>query len=51
MTQSIDESTYEQYLAALLGGNRTECARIVQALVSAGTGLISARQARACKSS
>ncbi len=39
MTQSIDESTYEQYLAALLGGNRTECARIVQALVSAGTGL------------
>lgn len=39
MTQPIDETTYEQYLAALLGGNRIECARIVQALVSAGTGL------------
>ncbi|MDP3539585.1 MAG: cobalamin-dependent protein [Azonexus sp.] len=39
MTHTIDEATYASYLAALLSGNRTECARIVQELVSAGTGL------------
>lgn len=39
MTHPIDEISYEHYLAALLGGNRIECARIMQALVSAGTGL------------
>jgi methanogenic corrinoid protein MtbC1 len=39
MTHTIDETIYESYLAALLAGNRTECAGIVQKLVSAGTGL------------
>lgn len=39
MTQPIDETTYASYLEALLAGNRAECARIVQALLSAGTGL------------
>jgi len=39
MTHTIDETTYQHYLAALRGGNRMECTKIVQALVSAGTGL------------
>jgi MerR family transcriptional regulator, light-induced transcriptional regulator len=39
VTLTIDETTYKSYLAALLAGNRTECARIVQALLSAGTRL------------
>ena len=39
MTPGIDAATYESYLAALLAGNRTECARIVQELVASGTGL------------
>ena len=37
MTHTIDEATYEQYLAALLAGDRAQCARIVQELVSADT--------------
>ena len=37
MSSTLDETTYDQYLAALLAGNRAECARIVQDLVSAGT--------------
>lgn len=37
MTHTIDETTYEHYLAALLAGNRAECASIVQELVSADT--------------
>lgn len=39
MIHTIDETTYEAYLAALLAGNRTECAEIVQKLVFAGTSL------------
>ncbi len=39
MAHTIHETTYEQYLSALLAGNRAECARIVQELVSAGTQL------------
>lgn len=39
MTHTIDERTYENYLAALLSGHRAECTRIVQALVFAGTGI------------
>ncbi|MEI8029391.1 MAG: B12-binding domain-containing protein [Comamonadaceae bacterium] len=39
MAHTIDETTYQQYLSALLAGNRAECARIVQELVSAGTQL------------
>lgn len=37
MTPTIDETTYAQYLSALLAGDRAQCARIVQELVSAGT--------------
>lgn len=33
----IDETTYENYLAALLAGNQAQCALIVQELLSAGT--------------
>jgi methanogenic corrinoid protein MtbC1 len=36
---TIDETTYEAYLAALLAGKRSECAEIVQQLLSAGTSL------------
>ena len=39
MTHNIDDSTYERYLAALLAGNRAECAKIVQGLVALGVGL------------
>ncbi|PKO31255.1 MAG: cobalamin-binding protein [Betaproteobacteria bacterium HGW-Betaproteobacteria-7] len=39
MIDTIDETTYEAYLAALLAGKRSECAEIVQQLLSAGTSL------------
>ena len=39
MTRGIGEATYQNYLAALLAGNRADCATIVRELVSAGTGL------------
>lgn len=39
MAHTIDETTYEQYLAALLAGKRDECSRIVQELLAAGTEL------------
>src|SRR6186713_3119892 len=37
--QALDETAYEGYLAALLRGDRAECARLVQNLVSAGADL------------
>ncbi len=39
MTHTIDETTYQRYLAALLAGDRAGCARVVQELVAAGAGL------------
>jgi methanogenic corrinoid protein MtbC1 len=39
MNTAIDDATYAHYLAALLAGDRETCAKTVQALLSAGTGL------------
>ena len=36
---AIDENAYQSYLAALLKGDRAECARIVQGLASSGADL------------
>jgi methanogenic corrinoid protein MtbC1 len=39
MNSSIDESTYQQYLAALLEGNRARCSQTLADLLAAGTSL------------
>ena len=39
ITGPISEASYQRYLAALLAGDRVECARVVQDLVAAGAGL------------
>lgn len=39
MTHAIDDENYQRYLAALLAGDRAECARIVQGFVATGAGL------------
>lgn len=39
MSGTLDESTYQQYLRALLAGERAQCASIVQGLVAADTDL------------
>lgn len=39
MNKTVDESTYEHYLGALLSGNKEDCTRIVQTLVSEGAEL------------
>ncbi len=39
MSSTLDEGTYQQYLSALLAGERAPCAAIVQGLVAAGTDL------------
>lgn len=39
MSSSLDEATYQAYLAALLAGERSQCGRIVQQLATGGTDL------------
>ncbi len=39
MNTAIDEATYAHYLAALIAGDRETCAKTVQALLHAGTGV------------
>lgn len=39
MTRHLDEAVYAEYLTALLAGERSQCARIVQELVAGGTDL------------